>query len=466
MSASGFAPGSRIGRYLLEEQVGHGGMAAVFRARDEQLGRVVALKILAPALATDEAFRQRFNRESKTAAAVDDPHIIPLYEAGEAGGVLFIAMRYVPGGDVRSLLYRQGPLPPDRVAAIVSPVASALDAAHASGLVHRDVKPANMLLDSAPGPPDHLYLSDFGLSKEAAGSVGLTGTGLFLGTVDYAAPEQINGRRVDGRTDQYALGCTAFEMLSGEPPFRRDHGMAVVAAHMTQPPPRLSALRSGLPAALDSVFARVLAKSPDDRYRTCGEFSDALREALGLGRYDTGPRASYARTEVAPNPGRSPSGDVPPDPYLGETEALPSPVSAGAGARAGAGAKAGPSSDEGWATPSERPQSPPAVSASPSGVPGVAVRDAAAVRSVGAAAWGVANAVGDGGVAAWSVAIGGCRRAVGLARATADRSPARWQRTRRSEASRVWASRVWVGRVWTCRVWVCRVWTCRLRLGP
>ena len=309
-------------------------MAAVFRARDEQLGRVVALKILAPALAADEAFRQRFNRESKTAAAVDDPHIIPLYEAGEAGGVLFIAMRYVPGGDVRSLLYRQGPLPPDRVAAIVSPVASALDAAHASGLVHRDVKPANMLLDSAPGRPDHLYLSDFGLSKEAAGSVGLTGTGLFLGTVDYAAPEQINGHRVDGRTDQYALGCTAFEMLAGEPPFRRDHGMAVLAAHVTQPPPRLSAMRSGLPAALDSVFAKVLAKSPDDRYRTCGEFSDALREALGLGRYDTGPRASYARTEVAPNPGRSPSGDVPPDPYLGETEALPSPVSAGAGAGA------------------------------------------------------------------------------------------------------------------------------------
>jgi serine/threonine protein kinase len=149
-SAGGFAVGAKVGRYLLEEQIGHGGMAAVFRARDEQLGRVVALKILAPGLAADEAFRQRFVRESRTAAAVDDPHIIPLYEAGEAAGVLFIAMRYVPGGDVRSLLFRQGPLPPDRVAAIVSPVASALDAAHASGLVHRDVKPANMLLDSAP----------------------------------------------------------------------------------------------------------------------------------------------------------------------------------------------------------------------------------------------------------------------------------------------------------------------------
>ncbi len=301
-STSGFSAGSQVGRYVIEEQIGHGGMAAVFRARDEQLGRVVALKILAPALATDEAFRQRFVRESKAAAAVDDPHIIPLYEAGESHGALFIAMRYVPGGDVRSLLFREGPLSPDRVAAIVAPVASALDAAHANGLVHRDVKPANMLLDSAPGRPDHLYLSDFGLSKGVHGSVGLTGTGLFLGTVDYAAPEQINGHGVDGRTDQYALGCAAFEMLAGEPPFRRDHGMAVLAAHVTQAPPQLGVMRPGLPAALDAVFAKVLAKSPADRYATCGEFSDALRGALGLDRYDSGPRRvnqANPRTEVA-----------------------------------------------------------------------------------------------------------------------------------------------------------------------
>jgi len=220
-SYSGFVHGSAVGRYLLEEQIGHGGMAAVFKARDEQLGRTVALKILAPGLAADQAFRQRFARESRAAAAVDDPHIIPLYEAGEANGVLFIAMRFVPGGDVRSLLFREGPLAPERAAAIVSPVAAALDAAHAAGLVHRDIKPANMLLDSQPGRPDHVYLSDFGLSKAAAGSTGLTGTGLFLGTVDYAAPEQINGKPVDGRADQYSLGCAAFEMLCGEPPFRR-----------------------------------------------------------------------------------------------------------------------------------------------------------------------------------------------------------------------------------------------------
>ena len=278
--AGAFAVGSRVGKYLLEEQIGHGGMAAVFKARDEQLGRLVALKIMAPALAGDQAFRQRFIRESWAAAKVDDPHIIPLFDAGEANGLLFIAMRYVRGRDVGTLLQREGPLPPERVAAIVTPVAAALDAAHAAGLVHRDVKPTNMLLDAAPGRPDHVYLSDFGLSKDAGAPVGLTSTGQFLGTVDYAAPEQINGQDVDGRADQYALGCAAFEMLCGEPPFRRENGMAVLGAHLSQPPPPLTTKRAGLPAAVDVVFARVLAKSAQDRYRTCAEFSDALRDAL------------------------------------------------------------------------------------------------------------------------------------------------------------------------------------------
>jgi hypothetical protein len=298
-SYGGFAQGSTVGRYQLDEQIGHGGMAAVFKARDEQLGRTVALKILAPGLAADEAFRHRFVRESRAAAAVDDPHIIPLYEAGEADGVLFIAMRFVPGGDVRSLLFRQGPLAPERAAAIVSPVAAALDAAHAAGLVHRDIKPANMLLDSQPGRPDHVYLSDFGLSKAAAASTGLTGTGLFLGTVDYAAPEQIDGAAVDGRADQYSLGCAAFEMLCGEPPFRRDHGMAVLAAHLSQPVPRLTAKRPDLPPAVDQVFARALAKKAAERYGSCLEFASALRIALGLDKQDPVPAVSHPATEVA-----------------------------------------------------------------------------------------------------------------------------------------------------------------------
>ncbi len=171
---AGFSVGPRIAGYRLEEQVGQGGMAVVFRALDERLNRQVALKVLAPALAADEAFRLRFIRESRSSAAVDDPHIIPVFEAGDADGVLFIAMRFVPGGDVGTLVHRQGPLPPARAAAIISAVASALDAAHTAGLVHRDVKPANMLLDVRPGRPDHVYLSDFGLTKGALSSASLT----------------------------------------------------------------------------------------------------------------------------------------------------------------------------------------------------------------------------------------------------------------------------------------------------
>ncbi len=287
----GFAPGSRIAGYLLEEQIGQGGMAVVFRAHDERLDRTVALKILAPALAADEAFRQRFIRESRAAAAVDDPHIIPVFEAGEASGVLFIAMRFVRGGDVRSLVGQFGPVSPGRVAEIVSQVASALDAAHGRGLVHRDVKPANMLLDasSGSGRPDHVYLSDFGLSKGSLQVSGLTGTGTFLGTLDYIAPEQIEGKPVDGRADEYALACAAFELLTGTPPFQRDEAMAVMYAQLSEAPPAVTSRRRDLPYAVDPVFAKALAKTPADRYASCRDFTDALREALGIRPYDSGP---------------------------------------------------------------------------------------------------------------------------------------------------------------------------------
>jgi tRNA A-37 threonylcarbamoyl transferase component Bud32 len=279
---------SRIAGYRLEEQIGAGGMAEVYRAVDERLGRRVALKILAPALAADEAFRQRFIRESRAAAAVDDPHIIPVYEAGEADGVLFIAMRFVPGGDVRTLVRQHGPMAPARAVEIISSVASALDAAHAAGLVHRDVKPANMLIDVRPDRPDHVYLSDFGLSKGAMSSSRLTGTGLFLGTADYAAPEQIEGRAVDGRTDQYALACAAFELLAGAPPFQREQATATIWAHMSEPPPPLRARRPEIAAAVDQVFAAALAKRPESRYGCCRDFAYALRWALGLVQYGYG----------------------------------------------------------------------------------------------------------------------------------------------------------------------------------
>jgi len=245
--------------YQLEQRIGAGGMAVVFRARDERLGRTVALKVVAPTLAGDDGFRERFIRESRAAAAVDHPHIIPVYGAGEADGVLFLAMRYVSGGDLHSVMRREGPLPAERAAFLLSPVASALDAAHAAGLVHRDVKPANILVDMSPGRPDHPYLSDFGLAKGTASVAGLTGTGQFVGTVDYASPEQISGGRAHVQTDQYALACVAFTMLTGALPFAREAPLAVLWAHLNDPPPPVTAHRRDLSAAVNQALGRALA---------------------------------------------------------------------------------------------------------------------------------------------------------------------------------------------------------------
>jgi len=278
---------------VLEQQIGRGGMAVVFRAHDERLDRRVALKLLAPGLSADSAFRARFIRESRAAAAVDHPNVIPVYDAGDAGGNLFIAMRYVHGGDVRSLVADGQPLPPARVWHIITQVASALDAAHARDLIHRDVKPANMLLDSAGATSgtgsataaeeqrDHVYLSDFGISKQSLASH-LTSTGQFVGSLGYIAPEQIDGLPVDGRADQYALACAAFELLSGGPPFRQEMAVALINAHRTEPPPSLVARRPELPAAVDRVLARAMAKSAAQRYDTCAEFAADLGRSLGL----------------------------------------------------------------------------------------------------------------------------------------------------------------------------------------
>ncbi len=228
--------------------------------------------------------------------------IIPVHEAGEADGALFIAMRFVSSGDLRRVLEQEGALPPGRAAEFISPVASALDAAHAAGLVHRDIKPANILVDVRQGRPDHVYLSDFGVSKGATASVSLTGTGQFLGTPDYSAPEQIQGRAVDGRTDQYALACVAYQLLTREAPFERDQGMAVLLAHLSEPPPSLSSRRPDLPEAADRVLAQALAKAPEKRYSSCGAFADALREAPGLvPYYPRGPASApnHPRKEIA-----------------------------------------------------------------------------------------------------------------------------------------------------------------------
>jgi serine/threonine protein kinase len=303
---TGFGAGSRLAGYRLEAQVGVGGMAVVFRARDERLDRLVALKILSPTLALDPSFRRRFIAESRAAAKVDDPHIIPVYEADEVDGVLFIAMRFVRGGDLRLVLEREGSLPAERAAEFISPVASALDAAHRAGLVHRDVKPANILVDAREDRPDHVYLSDFGIAKAAVSSLSPTGPGYVVGTPDYSAPEQIEGRSVDGRTDQYALACVTYRLLAGTVPYERDQITALAYAHVHEPPPSLGARRPDLPGAVDQVLAKAMAKTLGDRYESCGDFADALREALGLTPYRLRRSATVIGHPHPPAP--SPSG--------------------------------------------------------------------------------------------------------------------------------------------------------------
>ena len=283
---TGLAAGSRVAGYRLERLVGVGGMAAVYQARDERLGRVVALKLLAG----DEALRTRFVREARAVAAVDHPHIIPVYAAGEADGMQYIAMRFVAGGTLQEVFRAAGALPPKRTASLISQVASALDAAHAASLVHRDVKPGNILVDARAHGPENAYLTDFGIARAMMSAGTLTLAGQFLGTPDYAAPEQINGQPVDGRADQYALGCVTYEALCGRVPFRRDSAWSVLYAHLNEPPPTIPP-SSGLPPAVHEVIAAALAKSPGERFPSCGDFADALREALGLDSYDPSRRA-------------------------------------------------------------------------------------------------------------------------------------------------------------------------------
>ncbi|MFI9308864.1 serine/threonine-protein kinase [Streptomyces triculaminicus] len=273
--------GRQLAGYRVEGEIGRGGMAVVYRATDLRLGRTVALKLLAPELARNDTFRDRFAHESRVAAAIDHPHIVPVFEAGEVEGVLYIAMRYVAGLDLRALLDREGPLPLPTAVRIAGQVASALDAAHAHDLVHRDVKPGNILVAEGTDSdhPEHVYLTDFGLTKKSLSLTGYTRVGQFVGTLDYVAPEQISGKPVDGRCDVYSLACVVFETLTGAPPFRRDDDMALLWAHQYDPPPLLSQHVRGLPARVDEVLTTALAKAPDDRYDSCLEFVTALRLA-------------------------------------------------------------------------------------------------------------------------------------------------------------------------------------------
>jgi hypothetical protein len=275
--------GTEVAGYRVASFIGRGGMAVVYRAEDLRLGRNVALKLLAPELSQNEKFQQRFMRESRLAAAIDHPNIIPIYEAGEVGGLLYIVMRYVEGSDLKKVIERDGPLDLARVSMLLRQVASALDAAHSRGLVHRDVKPGNVLLASGTGPEDedHVYLTDFGLTKRSSSLSGLTVTGHFLGTIDYVAPEQITGNPVDARTDVYALGCVLYECLTGTVPFQRDDDAALLWAHLVEAPPSLYERMPGLPEGLNDVVATAMAKAPDDRFDTCRELAAAVQAQLG-----------------------------------------------------------------------------------------------------------------------------------------------------------------------------------------
>jgi tRNA A-37 threonylcarbamoyl transferase component Bud32 len=292
-------PSTEVAGYRIERTLGRGGMSVVYLAEHDWLQRKVALKVLAPQLAEDERFRERFVRESRLAASLDHPNVIPIYEAGASGGDLFIAMRYVEGTDLRTLLQESGALEPERAVAIVRQVAAALDAAHEQGLVHRDVKPGNVLLARQRGSEagEHVYLSDFGLTKRSASDSGITGTGQFVGTLDYAAPEQFKGGTPDARTDVYSLGCVLFECLTGRPPFTSENDAGLMYAHLQAPPPSVTGSRPDLPREIDGVVATAMAKAPADRQAAAGALADEATRALGFG-VAAGAAGSESRTRL------------------------------------------------------------------------------------------------------------------------------------------------------------------------
>jgi len=314
------ATGTEVAGYRIVERVGSGGMGVVYLAEETGLGdRPVALKLLPPASAGDPDYRARFLREMRVAAAIDHPNIVPIYRAGEDRGQLYLAMRYVHASDLRRALASEGRLEPGRALAILDQVARALDTAHARGLVHRDVKPGNILL--APpvldGDPEHVYLVDFGLARDDSDDRSIGGGGWFLGTPRYAAPEQAAGRPVDGRTDGYALGCVLHECLTGRPPFPDGPGEAVLLAHLEATPPRVTAQRPDLPPAIDQVVARAMAKAPEDRFPSCRALITAARQAL----------TQTSSPVPAPPPGGSPTSNP-------QAPATPAPATPAPGASA------------------------------------------------------------------------------------------------------------------------------------
>jgi hypothetical protein len=293
--------GAKFAGCRIEGVAGRGGMGVVYRATQLALDRLVALKVIAPDLASDAPFRARFQREARLAASIEHPNVLPVYEAGERDGVLFLTTRYVEGTDLLALLRRDGPLDPQRAAELLAPVALALNAAHQRGLVHRDVKPANVLI-AAPGDAEHehVYLTDFGIARgegTAAGEMTVTRTGVFVGTLDYMAPERMTGERGDARADVYAFGCMLFQTLAGRVPFPREQEVARIHAHLNEAFPTLLEIRDDVPPAMDAVVQRACAKNPDDRFASAGALARALQAAGADGGAATVESAEARPTE-------------------------------------------------------------------------------------------------------------------------------------------------------------------------
>jgi serine/threonine protein kinase len=310
--------GDEYAGYRVRSVLGRGGMSVVYQAENLRLSSVIALKVLAPELAEDDVFRARFLEESRIAASLNHPNVIPIYDMGSQDDLLYIAMRYVSGTDMRQMIKKRGRMLPDTALFLIGQAARALDAAHRKGLVHRDVKPGNLLIErgSDDGDPDHVYLADFGITKHAMSRSGLTSTGQFLGTIDYVAPEQIRGTSVLGLADQYSLGCVLYECLTGRVPFEKDLDAAIIWAHVEEMPTMPTLLRPELPPEVDEVFGRVLAKRPDERYGSCREFVEAARQALGIP--GTGSQAYFSPGLLTD--GSLPTGPLPGSPPAGRPQ--------------------------------------------------------------------------------------------------------------------------------------------------
>jgi hypothetical protein len=289
--------GSAFGGYRIDGTLGHGGLGIVYLARELALDRLVALKLIRPELAHERRFRQRFRSESLTAASIEHPRVVTVFGAGELDGLLYVAMRYVPGDDLGRLIAARGPLPPGEAAALIAQVADGLDAVHAAGLVHRDVKPANVIVTDADSGAPSGFLTDFGLAKAAAATDGLTATGEVIGSVDYMAPEQIEGRRIDARTDVYALGCVLFHAVSGRVPFPDRESSAKMWAHLNEPPPAAGAGEEA--RALARVIHRGMEKDPARRFPSAGDLGRAALAAV-RGEAVTQPERAVGAGEAAP----------------------------------------------------------------------------------------------------------------------------------------------------------------------